>query len=139
RNNQLRVELFWMIGNSALDANIWFNNFNGVGKNYQNRNQFGGRIGGPVIRNKTFFFFLYEGHRYVTKQIFTGSVLTADARKGIFRFFPGVENGNAFASNPVVDLLGNPVTPRGATGPLSSFSVFGRDPARPGFDPSGWM
>ncbi|PYR98671.1 MAG: hypothetical protein DMG12_22215 [Acidobacteria bacterium] len=137
--NQFRGALFWMNSNSALGANTWFNNFNGVGKDYQNRNQYGGRIGGPVLRNKTFFFFLYEGQRYVTKQIFTGSVLTADARKGIFRFFPGVQNGNAFSSNPTVDLQGNPVTPLGATGSLSSFSVFGRDPARPGFDPSGWI
>jgi len=137
--NQFHGALFWMNSNSALDSSTWFNNFNGVGKNYQNRNQFGGRLGGPIIHNKTFFFFLYEGQRYVTKEIFTADVLTADARKGTFRFFPGVENGNAISSNPSVDASGNAVAPRGATGPLSSFSVFGRDPQRPGYDPSGFM
>jgi hypothetical protein len=59
--NQFRGSLFWSNRNSALDASNWFNNFNAVGKNYLNRNQFGGRLGGPIVKNKTFFFFLYEG------------------------------------------------------------------------------
>src|SRR5262249_51246468 len=100
--------------------------------------------GGPVIRNKTFFFFLYEGQRYVLKENFLSSVLTAEARKGNFRFFPGVDNGNAISSNPVVDLQGNVITPRLVNtaidgGRLQTISVFGRDPLRPGFDPSGFM
>jgi len=133
--NQFHGALFWMNSNSALASSTWFNNYNGVGKNYENRNQFGGRLGGPIIRNKTFFFFLYEGQRYVTKEIFTADVLTADARRGTFRFFPGVENGNATSSNPSVDSAGNPIAPRGAIGPLSSLSVFGLAPPRPGYDP----
>jgi hypothetical protein len=59
--NEFRGSLFYTNHNSALDSNNWFNNFNGVKTPYSNRNQFGGRIGGPVIKNKTFFFFLYDG------------------------------------------------------------------------------
>src|SRR5437870_2509691 len=54
--NQLRGSAFWVNRNSALSANSWGNNFNHVGKDYRNGNQFGARIGGPVIKNKTFFF-----------------------------------------------------------------------------------
>ena len=93
--NQFRGSLFWQNRNSAWSANSWFNNFRGVDKDYRNANQFGGRIGGPIVRNKTFFFFLWEGQRYITKQQFVGNVLTKEAREGIFRFFPGVQNANA--------------------------------------------
>src|SRR5262245_4573555 len=142
--NQFRGSLFWQNRNSALSANSWFNNFRGVGKDYRNANQFGGRIGGPVIKNKTFFFFLWEGQRDITKQQFVGNVLTMDARQGNFRFFPGVQNANYFSNNPVVDQFGNPVTPQGVNtsidgGRLQSVSVFGKDPNRPGFDSSGWV
>ena len=49
--NQVRGSVFWANHNSALDASSWFNNFNGVPKNYDNRNQFGARVGGPIVKN----------------------------------------------------------------------------------------
>src|SRR6266566_374276 len=137
--NQFRGSIFWTNRNSALSANSWGNNFNGADKDYKNGNQFGARLGGPIIKNKTFFFFLFEGQRYVTKQQFTGAVLTREARQGIFRFFPGVQNGNVLSNNPTVDKFGNPVKPADATGDLQSVNVFGRDPNRLGMDSSGWV
>ena len=141
--NQVRGSAFWANHNSTLDAANWFNNFNGVSKDYKNRNQFGARLGGPIIMNKTFFFLLVDEQRNVVKQTFVGPVLTPLARQGIFRFFPGVDNQNATANNPTVDRNGNPVRPAGATGELQSFNVFTksdgtvRDLNRPGFDPTG--
>src|SRR5437867_8652841 len=143
--NQLRGSIFWTNRNSALDASNWFNNFSGVKKDYQNRNQFGGRLGGPIIKNKTFFFVLVDEQRDVFRQTFVGSVLTPLARQGIFRFFPGVDNQNATQNNPTVDRNGNPVKPANATGDLQQFNVFTktdgtpRDPNRPGYDPSGFI
>ena len=56
--------------NGKLDANSYSNNINGQPKPNSHRNQFGVAIGGPVYipglykqRDKTFFFFNYEGHR----------------------------------------------------------------------------
>lgn len=136
--NQFRGSVFWANRNSALDANSWFNNYNNVGKDYLNRNQFGGRLGGPIVKNKTFFFFLFEGQRFLQKEYYTGAVLTEPARRGIFRYFEGVDNNGFGPTNATVDKLGNPAAPRGA-GPLREFNVFGRDQNRPGIDPSAFM
>src|SRR5881296_2042946 len=137
--NQFRGSLFWTNRNSALDASNWFNNFTGVSKDYQNRNQYGVRLGGPIIKNKTFFFFLIDEQRDILRQTFVAPVLTAQARQGIFRFFPGADNQNATQNNPAVDRNGNPVRPASATGDLQAFSVFGRDTFRPGYDPTGFI
>ena len=49
--------------NDALDAKDWFVNFNGLSKPAERANDFGGVFGGPVRKDKTFFFFSYEGLR----------------------------------------------------------------------------
>ena len=46
------------------DANYWFNNQQGIPLPALRHNIFGGTIGGPIFKNKTFFFFDYEGRRY---------------------------------------------------------------------------
>src|SRR5215467_2655576 len=155
--NQFRGSVFWANHNSALDANNWFNNFSRIGKDFDNRNQYGGRVGGPIIKNKTFFFVLFEGQRDIKRQIATGNTLSAMARQGIFRYFPGVDNGNATSTLPVVDRSGNPLdwhNIKNATGDLAAIDLFGnctfnggpvsncrtyRDPLRSTIDNSAYM
>ncbi|HSY91973.1 MAG TPA: carboxypeptidase regulatory-like domain-containing protein [Candidatus Binatus sp.] len=52
---------FWR--NQILDANDWFSDATGTPIQPLRRNQFGGTFGGPIIKNKTFFFFDYDGLR----------------------------------------------------------------------------
>jgi hypothetical protein len=137
--NQYRGSIFWNNRNSAFDARDWFANFNRTSADWENRNQFGARLGGPIIKNKTFFFFLIDEQRFVRKENFVGTVFTQEARNGIFRFFPGVDSRNAQQTNPTVDLAGNPVRPS-PTAVLQSVNVFAtNDPQRPGYDPSGYI
>src|SRR5204862_5025630 len=97
--NQFHGALFHSNQNSKLAANNWFQNLVGTPKNYLNRNQFGGRVGGPIIRDKAFFFFLYDGQRFLAKDENIGLVLTPEARQGIFRYLtagaPGSGGGTS--------------------------------------------
>jgi hypothetical protein len=135
--NEFHGSVFESHRNTALNANTFFNNQNGDPREFLIRNQFGGRLGGPIVRNKTFFHFLYDAQREVSKEAATSIAYTATARQGIFRFFPNVQNANFNATVPTVDIHGNPVRPASATGDLQSLNVFGRDPLRPAMDPTG--
>src|SRR6266850_2514079 len=148
--NAFHGALFHSNQNSRLAANNWFQNLVGTPKNYLNRNQFGGRLGGPIIHDKAFFFFLFDGQRFLSKEQAIGTVLTPEARQGIFRYLtsgaPGSaggtsrRNGNAFSTTPSVDLQGNVLSRDPGTGAplfLNSFNVFSdvRDPFRTRIDP----
>ena len=61
--NAFHGKLFEYFRNDVLDARDWFVNFNGLAKPAERLNDFGGVLGGPLIRDKTFFFFSYEGQR----------------------------------------------------------------------------
>jgi hypothetical protein len=61
--NDFHGALFEYFRNDKLDAKDWFTNFNGLAKPAERLNDFGGVLGGPIRKNRTFFFFSYEGQR----------------------------------------------------------------------------
>ncbi|MBK5290941.1 MAG: TonB-dependent receptor, partial [Acidobacteriia bacterium] len=61
--NQLHGSLYEFLRNDKFDANTFFNNRLGVGKPAFRRNEFGGTVGGPIRKDKTFFFGDYQGIR----------------------------------------------------------------------------
>jgi hypothetical protein len=74
--NNLHGALFEFIRNDALDARSFF----AATKSPLRQNQFGGNLGGPIKKNKLFFFGTYEGVRRRIGQLITGTVPTADFR-----------------------------------------------------------
>jgi hypothetical protein len=84
--NQYHGEAFWYNRNNAFSANDWFNNQSGIEKPFLNQNQFGGSIGGPIRRDRAFFFFNYEGVRTREQSPSTTTILTAPARTGVFSY-----------------------------------------------------
>jgi hypothetical protein len=155
--NQLKGAAVWSVRNSALDANTWNNNrqvdpqtgaWKPIPADWTNRNQYTVNVGGPIVRNRTFFFALWDGLIINKRALQNPVVLTPCARNGIFRYFDTWNNGNAIqptslGATPtiaVVDNAGNPkapaTTPTGGpfTGTLRYASVFGplqNTPARP--------
>jgi Carboxypeptidase regulatory-like domain/TonB dependent receptor len=61
--NSFHGTLFEYFRNSVLDAKDWFANYNHLPKPEERQNDFGGVVGGAMIKDKTFFFFSYEGLR----------------------------------------------------------------------------
>jgi hypothetical protein len=83
--NEFHGSAFEFFRNDVLNANSWSNNFSGVEKPKQRWNQFGGSIGGPIIKDKLFFFADYQGMRFNVPAA-TGAitVLTNAQRQGDF-------------------------------------------------------
>src|SRR3954467_15675702 len=77
--NDWHGELFEFLRNEALDAR----NFFSVTKPPFKRNQFGGNLGGPIMKNKAFFFFSYEGLRQRQGLTFNNVVLTDTERANV--------------------------------------------------------
>jgi Carboxypeptidase regulatory-like domain len=86
--NQLHGGVFEFNRNTDFNANSWAPAHNAAGQiivTPYHRNQFGGDVGGPVKKDKAFFFFSYGGLRQVTDAVFTGAITpTANERLGDF-------------------------------------------------------
>ena len=78
--NQFHGTLFDYLRNDVFDANDWFADRDGLRKPQERQNDFGGAVGGPVVRNRTFFFFSYEGLRLRLPQVAELHVPSVSAR-----------------------------------------------------------
>ncbi|MBV8903638.1 MAG: TonB-dependent receptor [Acidobacteriia bacterium] len=63
-SNQFHGDAFEFLRNDFFNANEWSNNFNGLPTPRQHWNQYGGTIGGPIKKDKLFFFADYQGSRF---------------------------------------------------------------------------
>lgn len=78
--------LFWYHRNTALNANYWFNNVNGLPRQRMILNQWGGKAGGPIIKNKLFIFGVFDQFRLPDSLLRTRTVLKSEAIEGIFPY-----------------------------------------------------
>lgn len=103
--NEFHGTLFEYLRNDKLDANDWFGNRSRLRRPPLRQNDFGGVIGGPVIRNRTFFFFSTETLKLIQPQVSITQVPSLQSRaaapdviKPYLNAFP-IPNGPALASN----------------------------------------
>ena len=83
-SNQFHGSLYEFLQNSALNSNNWFNNLAGVGISPRKQNQFGGTFGGPIRKDKTFFFVDYQGTRTRSQGTARSGVASLAERQGDF-------------------------------------------------------
>jgi len=154
--NALHGALFEFLRNEKLNSNEFFANAMGVQKPPIKLNQYGFEVGGPVKKNKTFFFLNWSGQKINYAQPIDqafGSVplvYTQTALSGVYRYFvadpntPFILNGQRITKNspvlvdPVTGALAAGVrncTRAGDTNCVASYNMFASDPRRIGADP----
>jgi len=96
--NRFHGSVYDFLRDQIFDANNWFNNLNGIPIPPVRRNDYGVTLGGPIFKNKTFFFFDYEGTRASTMSTAQAGVPSTAMRAGDFGEVCGSQGGtfNAF-------------------------------------------
>ena len=80
--NQFHGTVFDYLRNDVLDANDWFaDSATASPKAEERQNDFGGTFGGPILKDRTFFFFSYEGLRLRLPQVTLSNVPDLNARQ----------------------------------------------------------
>ncbi|HXJ38275.1 MAG TPA: carboxypeptidase regulatory-like domain-containing protein, partial [Bryobacteraceae bacterium] len=96
--NQFHGSLNEFLRNRELNATDFFANKRGAGKAPFTQNQFGGSIGGPVRKDKTFFFTSYEGFRARQGALFTRTVPLPEQLTGDFSGYKSAPNSNGVST-----------------------------------------
>jgi len=154
--NQFHGTAFEFFRNTKLNANEFYSNAQGQAKPIIKLNQYGLELGGPIKKNKTFFFGSWQGQKVnfadpIDKSFGTVSLYQKSALDGIFKYFvvdnrnPLTVNGQRVTQNAPLLLTG----PGGGYAPgvrdcasptdancIASYNIFTSDPLRRGLDPS---
>lgn len=113
--NALHGNVFEFFRNEHLNARNFFQSNSPVKPDYR-RNQYGGMAGGPLLRDRTFYFVDYQGQRQRIGRTVTSNVPTLAERSGVFRqniYDPRTTAGNTRQQFP------NNTIPRSAMDPVA--------------------
>jgi hypothetical protein len=140
--NEIHGDVFYFHRNTALNANEFFNSAKGGLTPVLLLHQYGADGGGPIIKNKTFFFVSFQGNKIIQTAPIASSfgeptVLTPLAKQGIFRFLRGGTNSTSLvdsktgALKPGVATCGGAVT----TNCVDTYNIFDPNNNKSGLGP----
>jgi Carboxypeptidase regulatory-like domain len=123
--NEIHGDAYEFYANSAFDARNYFNN--GAQPSFD-RHQFGGTIGGPIKKDKLYFFAYYEGLRQSSPETAVFTMPPSAFRTGDFSALLGAQVGTDYLGRPIYSgELYNPFSTRqvtcGATDPVTGNPV----------------
>lgn len=106
--NEWRGSAYYYYRNEALNANTWFNKRDGLDKAKLLQKQPGARLGGPIVRDKAFFFFNYEESRSPSDRRLTRTILSPAAQAGNFLYNATDASGNTVVKSvSLLNVAGN--------------------------------
>ena len=125
--------LYWWNGR-AMNSNDWFNNAEGASKPFSNANQWAGSVGGPIFKDKTFFFVDTEGLRFVLPNDVGETIPTAAFATAVLNNVTNLHPAEASAYKTMLGLW------ESAPGAANSVSVpnssYCNGLSLPGFNPA---
>lgn len=109
-SNQWHGSAFDYLRNDVLDANDWFADYHDLAKPQERQNDFGGTFSGPIVKDRTFFFFSYEGLRLRLPQVEETTVPDRSARQDAVPAMRPYLNAFPLPNGPqALDSLGNSI------------------------------
>ncbi len=112
--------------NSYLNANSWYNDAAGIPKGHEELNDFGGNVGGPIIKNKLFFFGDFSEIKTPNTVTQSATFLNPAAQQGVFTYI------NSLGNNQTVCLF-TATCPNEGTGLVDAYNA-----AHPGANLPTW-
>lgn len=109
--NDIHGNLFEFYQTPRFLARTYANAINNTPKQQFVQHIFGGSVGGPIIKNKLFYFANLQMLRAYDTALVTRTVYTQSARNGIFRYVVGRQNAPNGSATAAVDASGNPTLP----------------------------
>lgn len=108
--NRFHGTTFDYLRNDVFDANDWFANFAGLPKAKERQNDFGGTLSGPIVKDRTFFFFSYEGLRLRLPETLLTTVPDVNARRNAVAAMQPYLDAYPLPNGPApFDGQGNPI------------------------------